>query len=280
MSDPDDQRRIPGDAPKETMEPASYEDEEMRRVHTQLMREKEEPSEGFSPIPIFLLFVFGALMFWGGIYVTKYSGNFRDDVYDYTWTPTAGGAATEVAFDPMARGGTLYERNCQTCHQGDGEGVSGVYPPLNKSEWVTNDPERFAAILLYGLAGPIEVRGNVYNAAAMPSYGPNGAGWSDRDIAAVMTYVRASWENSDPAVEESTVADVRSQVSGRLGAWSAEELLEIWPWDSGGTGEGEEAPEAAADGEGGEGEPADGTEGDGGAEAAEAASGGELGGTA
>jgi len=254
MSDPDDQRRIPGDSPKETMEPASYEDEEMRRVHTQLMREKEEPTEGFSPIPIFLLFVFGALMFWGGVYLTKYSGNFREDVYDYTWTPTAAGQTQEVAFDPMARGETLYERNCQTCHQGDGEGVAGVYPPLNQSEWVLADAERFAAILLYGLQGPIEVRGNLYNAAAMPSYGPNGAGWNDRDIAAVMTYVRASWDNSDTPVDEAAVAAVRNQTGARAGAWTADELLETWPWGSGGEdNSGEDAGDAPpAGGEGGE----------------------------
>ena len=51
-----------------SLEKANMQDTDMQDIHAQLMREKEEPREGFSPIPIFLLFAFAALCFWGGVY--------------------------------------------------------------------------------------------------------------------------------------------------------------------------------------------------------------------
>ncbi|OYV47677.1 MAG: hypothetical protein B7X06_02925, partial [Verrucomicrobia bacterium 21-51-4] len=63
-------------------ENAAFGDAALQKVHSQLMREKEEPTEGFSPVPIFLIFVFGALMFWGGLYIANNSGGFRPDVFD------------------------------------------------------------------------------------------------------------------------------------------------------------------------------------------------------
>ena len=47
-----------------SLEKAAMQDEHMQDVHAQLMREKEEPQEGFSPVPIFLMFMFAALCFW------------------------------------------------------------------------------------------------------------------------------------------------------------------------------------------------------------------------
>ena len=46
---------------KASLEKASMQDADMQDIHAQLMREKEEPHEGFSPIPIVLLFVFAGL---------------------------------------------------------------------------------------------------------------------------------------------------------------------------------------------------------------------------
>ncbi len=51
--------------------------------------------------------------------------------------------------------------------------------------------------------------------------------WSqldDRSLAAVLTYIRASWSNDSPPVSEQLVAAVREATSGRSAAWTSAEL--------------------------------------------------------
>ena len=47
----------------------------------------------------------------------------------------------------------LRDAHCATCHQANGKGMAGVYPPLEKSAWIDDD-ERFIKIALKGLWGP------------------------------------------------------------------------------------------------------------------------------
>ncbi|WP_309398305.1 c-type cytochrome [Cerasicoccus maritimus] len=212
--------RLPGDS-------APYEDDDIHIVHSQLLREKDEPSEGFSPVPMLLLFLFGGLVFWGGVYIANYSGDFRWDIYNPEWKP---GMTEKVAEKPplMVTGERLFKNNCQACHQANGAGVPGAFPPLAGSAWVVGDEARIVKILLRGLTGPIEVEGNSYN-GNMPSYGENGAGWNDYQIASVSTFVRASWDNGAPEITEEAVAAIRGETADKSGAWSGEEILGAHP---------------------------------------------------
>jgi mono/diheme cytochrome c family protein len=210
---------------QETRERGAYEDEAMQVIHSQLMREKEEPTEGFSQMPIFLIFIFGALMFWGGVYIANYSGAFRSDVFDPNWTPgNMDQDQSQAAFDPMKKGKKLFSRQCQQCHQAEGQGIPGVYPSLAGSEWVVADERLAIKILLLGMNGPITVQGESFN-GNMPPVGM----WSDRDIAAVLSYVRYSWGNEASMVDEATVAAVRKELEGRKAAWTPDELLKQHP---------------------------------------------------
>ena len=180
-------------------------DEQMQKVHAQLLREKEEPHEGFSPVPIFLMFMFAALCFWGGVYLVEYSGDYRWDAYSPDFK-----AGVERAKPPeislFDRGARLYRNQCAQCHQAEGGGVAGVYPPLAGADWVTGHPEVIARILINGLNGPIEVAGSTYN-GNMPAFGPNGLALKDRDIAAVITYVRQEWGNAASEVTPDMIGD-------------------------------------------------------------------------
>ncbi len=109
--------------------------------------------------------------------------------------------------------------NCASCHQADGQGVDGRYPPLDGNPVVSDRDDNLARIVLHGLTGPIEVAGKPYN-GQMPK-------WSqldDRSLAAVLTYIRASWSNDAPPVSEELVAEIRGATSGRTTAWTAAEL--------------------------------------------------------
>lgn len=198
-------------------------DENLQKIHSQLLREKVEPSEKDSPIPIFVIFVFATLFFFGGFYLSQNSGDFRADVFDPEWKPgvSTGG---EEAFDPIVKGKKLFARQCQQCHQADGMGLPGVYPPLVNSPWLLKHEELPVKILLKGISGPITVMGKDYN-GNMPEVGD----WKDRDIAAVLTYVRQNWGHSASEISEELVTKIREEIKDRTKPWSSQELLHDHP---------------------------------------------------
>ena len=207
-----------------SLEKAAMQDEHMQDVHAQLMREKEEPQEGFSPVPIFLMFIFAALCFWGGVYLVEHSGGYRWDAYSPDFNPYAD-APKPIEISLFDRGAKVYRNQCAQCHQADGNGVLGVYPPLVASDWVTGHPQVVSRILINGLNGPILVNGSNYN-GNMPAFGPSGLALSDRDIAGVITYIRQEWGNSATEVTEATIAEYSDIYAGRSVPWQAADLKE------------------------------------------------------
>jgi len=199
-------------------------DEELQHLHDPVRMEKDEPREGLHPGPVVLLmFMIFGISFWAGIYLIKGSGGFQWDIYDPNYQPGGKAAGEVAAFDPIKRGARVYRSNCSACHQADGSGVAGVYPPLAKSDWVGKSPDILVRIVLHGLAGEIVVNGNTYSGAAMNAFADI---LSDRDVASVLTYVRQEWGNQYDPVDEATVAAIRTASGGRSSPWSPAELLD------------------------------------------------------
>ena len=203
-------------------------DTHLQDVHAQLLREKPEPDQGTSSLPVFFtfffIFAFSGLIFFGGVYMAKYSGSFSALAFDET-VHLARGEAAEVPAgpDPLVLGKRLYTQNCLACHMDSGMGLAPVFPPLAGSEWVLGSEQRTIRIVMHGLAGEIQVKGATFN-GAMPAYGPNGLGWSDTELASVLTYIRQEWGNEAALVQPETVAEVRAATDGRAAPWSAAEL--------------------------------------------------------
>lgn len=117
-------------------------------------------------------------------------------------------------------GEKLYVANCSACHQTSGLGVPGAFPPLDDSEYVTGDNvERMAAIMVYGLSGPITVKGVEYNSVMAPL----GQTLNNEELAAVATYIRSAWSNAAGPVETKVFEDVRAKWSER-GPFTIDEL--------------------------------------------------------
>src|SRR3546814_19909520 len=70
---------------------------------------------------------------------------------------------TDTLFPDPTLFRSLFKNICQACHGPDGKGIQSMAPPLNRSEWVTGDKHRLTAIVLFGLTGPVEVHGHVYD---------------------------------------------------------------------------------------------------------------------
>jgi mono/diheme cytochrome c family protein len=100
------------------------------------------------------------------------------------------------------RGKQIFDTNCATCHQADGRGVVGIYPPLAGNPVVNGNATRVIEIVAHGLSTSIRVEGHSYD-GVMPNWSPT---LSHGDIAAVVTYVRSAWGNHASAVTDRSVA--------------------------------------------------------------------------
>lgn len=188
-------------------------------VHEPILRELAEPRDGLEATPSWWLFVLMGLLLWGGWYLGYYSGAFRSSVYDeHPGHAQSGAPAPKAAADPMVLGRRLYA-SCAACHQPDGKGVPGNFPPLTGSSWVTGEPSGLIRILLHGLEGDIVVSGVTFS-GTMPAW----KHLSDEQLAAVATYVRGSFGNSASGVEPDQVAALRRASTGRTQPWTQAEL--------------------------------------------------------
>lgn len=111
-----------------------------------------------------------------------------------------GGEAQQEA---LPDGVKLYQANCAACHQANGKGIPGAFPPLAGSDIVTDeDPELFVRIILQG-----------YD--ARPEYGvmPGFHGrLSDAEIAAIATHERTAWGNEGSEISAEQVTKIREMV--------------------------------------------------------------------
>lgn len=108
-------------------------------------------------------------------------------------------------------GKVLYER-CVTCHQPNGQGVPNIFPPLDASTYVVSDNvERLASIMLFGLKGPIKVNGQEFNSMMLPQ-----RHLSDRQLAAIATFIRSSWSNKTGPVDPAVFAKMREKWGIRI----------------------------------------------------------------
>ncbi|MAK20520.1 MAG: cytochrome C [Euryarchaeota archaeon] len=86
-------------------------------------------------------------------------------------------------------GEEIYQDFCIQCHLDTGEGVSGVFPPLAKSDYLVNNTEMSIRGLKSGMSGPIVVNGEEYNGVMQDQ------GLDDVEIADVMNYILNKWGN-------------------------------------------------------------------------------------
>jgi nitrite reductase (NO-forming)/hydroxylamine reductase len=107
----------------------------------------------------------------------------------------------------IARGKEVYLANCAACHQPDGAGLPGAFPPLKDSDFLQGNRKTIMSAALFGLSGPITVNDVEYN-GVMPSLGY----LTDEDLAAALTYVLATWDGDSAAVSVEEVAALRVEL--------------------------------------------------------------------
>lgn len=98
-------------------------------------------------------------------------------------------------------GQKLYRTHCQNCHGAKGEGLGKLYPPLTDQKYLSDNRNKLASIIKYGLSGEIVVNGEKYNQAM-----PANPTLTDLDIAYILTYVTTHFGDSDSTFIQEEVA--------------------------------------------------------------------------
>ena len=122
------------------------------------------------------------------------------------------------------------EGYCITCHQPDGRGLGASgFPPLSGTKWVLGNEERLIKLVLKGMMGPVEVNGITYPGQVPMT--PFGGLLNDREVAAVLTYVRNSFGNQAPAITPEQVKKVRAATAKKTDFYTANQLLSEHPME-------------------------------------------------
>ncbi len=103
----------------------------------------------------------------------------------------------------MADGKNIFSRTCFACHQSEGQGIEGIFPPLAKSDYLNADVKRAITTVIHGLQGEITVNNVKYN-SIMTSQN-----LSDQEVADVLTYIYNSWGNNKTVVTPEMVKQNR-----------------------------------------------------------------------
>ncbi|MFP5358551.1 MAG: copper-containing nitrite reductase [Gammaproteobacteria bacterium] len=125
----------------------------------------------------------------------------------------AAATGTPTKQQQIKAGEVLYKGTCSVCHQNNGEGLPGVFPPLAKADYLMADKKRAIDVVLNGLAGPVTVNGEPYNSVMPPM-----RQLTDDEVANILTYVMNSWGNSGGVVAPGEVARVRATTKRPEGA--------------------------------------------------------------
>lgn len=183
----------------------------------------EQTSSKFLPIPFLLWCAFAV---FGLTYLgrqTPHTGLAGGDQRSAIATVTAPSQA-----NPSDLGAALYRRHCQACHQPQGQGVAGAFPPLADSEWVLGDPHTLSAIVWHGLQGKITVKGTTYQ-GVMPGFGKQ---LQPEEVAALLTYLRRSWGHQADPVPSSVVEEMIQRTHDRKQPWKGEAELQQAGWET------------------------------------------------
>jgi len=114
-------------------------------------------------------------------------------------------AAAVSIEERIAKGEKLFNNICVACHQANGQGLKGAFPPLAGSDYVAQvGGAGVIGAVINGLSGPITVNGVEYN-AVMPALGY----LSDSEVADVVTFVLNAWDNPGGEVSAAEVAAAR-----------------------------------------------------------------------
>ncbi|HEX8270004.1 MAG TPA: cbb3-type cytochrome c oxidase subunit II [Flavobacterium sp.] len=110
-----------------------------------------------------------------------------------------------------ADGEALFTANCAACHQANGEGLKGAFPPLKGSKIVTGDNlELYVDIIMNGYDAKAEY-------GVMAAVGTN-MEFTEFDVSAIINYERNAWGNKGREVTPEEVKKIMELIKTKIAA--------------------------------------------------------------
>jgi mono/diheme cytochrome c family protein len=192
--------------------------------------ERDEPVAGPSAVPIWLILLLGLLLYWGMDYVNDHGGWFNAQVYEpfRSYEEVAQCQPHNPEGDYLALGEATFKASCIACHQANGAGKEGQFPPLAGSDWLNAaGPNRIVRIVLNGLGGSIRVEGGPNGPVTLNATMVRPGDYNDEQVGAVLTYVRQQWGNHAAKITPEQVKTIREAIKTHPHPFTPEELLGI-----------------------------------------------------
>jgi len=142
-----------------------------------------------------------------------YLGDKAKDLRVVSQVTAAAEKGTLTLEQQIKAGEALFAGTCSVCHQANGQGLEGVFPPLAGSDLLAKDPHRAVKIVLNGLSGSVTVNGKTFNSVMPPMSQLN-----DDELANILTYVSHSWGNKGLRYTAQELAQTRKTTARPPGA--------------------------------------------------------------
>ena len=143
----------------------------------------------------------------------SYLGDKSQSLAIVSQATTAAEKGTLSLDQQIKAGAALFSGTCSVCHQANGQGMEGIFPPLAGSDYLMRDVKRAVGIALNGLSGPVTVNGKNYDSVMPPMSQLN-----DDEIANIVTYVTNSFGNHGSSVTVAQVHKIRQTTARPAGA--------------------------------------------------------------
>jgi nitrite reductase (NO-forming) len=142
-----------------------------------------------------------------------YLGDKTQDLQVVSQVTAAAEKGTLTLEEQVKAGEALFAGTCSVCHQPNGQGLEGVFPPLAGSDLLAKEPHRAVQIVLNGLSGPVTVNGKTFNSVMPPMSQLN-----DDELANILTFVSHSWGNQGLQYSARELAETRKATARPPGA--------------------------------------------------------------
>lgn len=166
---------------------------------------------------ILIVLVSGVFLFTGKVYAAPAMNALNNENNEAVYVPG------DKAATNYPKGAEIYNRKCVACHQLNGEGIPGTFPPLKGSDFLKSaTKKRLIEQVMNGSNEHLTVNGTTYSSPMPPQVDNAG------DAVAVVNYILNSWGNHYGKASLQDAKKVKPVKAGRNYMMNGRGMMQGW----------------------------------------------------